>query len=185
MNKIYKGYCRVEEVIVGIGLSLIVALTFTNAILRLFDHPIVSVDDISKLLFSWSAFLGADVALRHSRLVGMDIVVKKFPIRVQKIVAIIVHIIMILLLLVLTVNAFKSVPWARPFYTLGISFGTVYISVPVCAILMIFTCIIRIFKIASHFTDDEYSLKKDNPDAIFTKIKSRLSQAPAAEQKGE
>ena len=84
MNKVYKYYCKVEEVLVGIGMSTIVALTFLNAVLRIFNNPITYTDDASMLLFSWTAFLGADVAMRHLRLVGMDIVSKKFPPKGQK-----------------------------------------------------------------------------------------------------
>ena len=83
MNKVYQFYCKIEEVLVGAGFVIIVALTFLNAVLRLFDMPIIYADDISMLLFSWTAFMGADVAMRHCRLVGMDIVTKKFSPKMQ------------------------------------------------------------------------------------------------------
>ena len=108
MNKVYKYYCKVEEVLVGIGMSTIVALTFLNAVLRLFDKPIIYADDVSLLLFSWTAFLGADVAMRHLRLVGMDIVSKKFSPKGQKVLAIIVYILIIIILAILILGALKS-----------------------------------------------------------------------------
>ena len=37
MNKVYQFYCKIEEVLVGAGFVIIVALTFLNAVLRLFD----------------------------------------------------------------------------------------------------------------------------------------------------
>ena len=79
MENIYKIYCRVEEVIVGISFVSIVILVFIAAFFRQFDNPIVWADDIAKFLFAWTAFLGAVVAMRYSRLVCVDIIVKNLP----------------------------------------------------------------------------------------------------------
>ena len=79
MKKVYEIYCKVEEGIVGLGFITVVALTFMNAVLRVFKMPIVYADDICLLLFSWTAFLGADVSMRYCRLVGMDLVARRFP----------------------------------------------------------------------------------------------------------
>ncbi|NLV58531.1 MAG: TRAP transporter small permease [Clostridiales bacterium] len=166
MNKVYKYYCKVEEVLVGIGMSTIVALTFLNAVLRLFDKPIIYADDVSLLLFSWTAFLGADVAMRHLRLVGMDIVSKKFSPKGQKVLAIIVYILIIIILAILILGGFKimKINGNRPFNTLanfGIGYGAVTAAMPVCGILMILTCLIKIGKLLIHFKDDSYTLKAD------------------------
>lgn len=68
LKMIYRWYCRLEEVVVGAGFLVIVGLTFTNAVLRVFNKPIITADDICLLLFGWVAFIGADVAMRYSRL---------------------------------------------------------------------------------------------------------------------
>jgi len=166
MNKVYRFYCKVEEVLVGTGFIAIVALTFLNAVLRLFDKPIIYADDLSMLLFSWTAFLGADVAMRHLRLVGMDIVSKKFPPKVQKILAIIVYIVMIGILIILIRGGFKimAVNGNRPFNTLanfGIGYGAVTAALPICGIMMILTCLTKIGKLLVHYKDDSFTLKAD------------------------
>ena len=58
---------------------------------------------------------------------------------------------------------------ARPFNTLasfGINYGAVTASLPVGSAMMILTCITKIWKIVTHFGDDSYSVRKDNPDVV-------------------
>ena len=167
-QKAYRIYCRVEEIIVGTFFATIVGLTFINAVLRTMNRPIVTTDDICLLLFSWTALLGADVALRYSRLVGMDMLVSKFPPKLQKFFQILVFVIMITAMLLFSrygiLLARKN--WSRFLNTLPISYGWVTISFPVSCCLMIFTSILKIKKIAANFKDDSYNVRKDNPDIV-------------------
>lgn len=168
IKKLYKGFCFAEEVVVGITFSTIVALTFMNVILRrFFNAPIVTADDINMLLFSWSAFLGADVALRYSRLVGMDMIVTKFPAKVQKLLQIVVYLIMIGAFLLFAQSGFElaEANWKRGYNSLPISYSWATLSLPVSCILMTMTCCVKIGKIIVNFKDDSYNVKKDNDDA--------------------
>lgn len=170
MNKIYKLYCKAEEALVGLFFIVIVALTFMNAVLRLLGSPIIYADDICMLLFSWTALMGADVAMRYCRLVGMDILTSKLNAKVQKIIGLIVQVIMIVMLVVLIKGGIKIVKLngSRPFNTLesfGIRYGAVTTAIPVCCSMMILTCVTKIFKLITHINDDEFTLKKDAADA--------------------
>lgn len=167
-KKIYKVYCRVEDIIVGAGFITIVGLTFLNAVLRAFDRPITTVDDVNLLLFGWVAFLGADVALRYSRLVGMDILTSKLPPKTQKVLQVVVYAIMIGALIVFAKHGFALAAsnWKRFYNSLPISYGYVTLSLPICSLLMILTCTIKIFKIVTNFSDDSYNVRKDNPDLV-------------------
>jgi TRAP-type C4-dicarboxylate transport system permease small subunit len=167
-QKVYRVYCRVEECIVGACFITVVGLTFLNATLRLFGHPIITTDDICLLLFSWAALLGADVALRYSRLVGMDILVSKLPPGLQKFLQIVVYIIIIGAAILFMRSGFvlANKNWKRIFNSLPISYGWVTLSFPVCCCLMIFTSVLKIIKVATHFGDDSYNVRKDNPDIV-------------------
>lgn len=183
MNKVYKVYCKTEEVLVGAGFVIIVALTFLNALLRVFDMPIIYADDISMLLFSWTAFLGADVAMRHLRLVGMDIVSKKFSPKVQKILAMVVYTLMIAMLIILIRGGIKimQINGNRPFNTLasfGVGYGAVTAALPVCAVMMIITCLTKIFALIRHFGDADFTLKKDVPDEGLGEENAGSDQLP-------
>ena len=183
MNKIYKLYCKAEEVLVGLFFIVIVALTFMNAMLRLFGAPIIYADDICMLLFSWTALMGADVAMRYCRLVGMDIVTSKMKPKTQKVIGVVVQVLMIAMLVVLIKGGVKIVKLngKRPFNTLeafGIRYGYVTTSIPVCCSMMIFTCITKIFKLITHINDDEFTLKKDAADAKLGEENMGVGETP-------
>lgn len=169
LKKIYKIYCLLESIIAGVGFFAIVVLTLLNAILRTtVDKPIIFVDDLNLLLFSWVAFLGADVALRHCRLVGMDILTSKLPQKVQKALQLIVYVIMIGALLMFARYGYELAMgnWARFYNSLPISYGWATLSLPVCSILMVMTCLIQMGKLLMHFGDDSYTLKRDVIDPV-------------------
>ncbi len=166
MRKFYRTFCKCEEVFVGTIFVSIVALVFIAAFFRQFSRPIVWADDVAKLLFSWAAFLGADVAMRHSRLVGVDIIVKKLPRKVAKVVQVFVFFLIVLLLASfvfygtkLTIEGFD-----RSFQTLSnVSYSYVTVSLPVSSALMIITASTKVQKIIKNFKDDGYEVLKDMP----------------------
>ena len=171
MKKVYEAYCKAEEIIVGIIFISIVILIFSAAFFRQFDKPIVWADDIAKFLFSWAAFLGADVAMRYSRLVGVDMLVKKFSGKVIKIIQIFVFSIIIALLIAFvlfgTRLSIQSVD--RSFQTLSwLSYSVVTSSLPVSSLLMILTAVLKIIKIIKNFKDDEYNVLRDIPGSKKT-----------------
>ena len=169
IKNIYRWYCRIEVVIVGIGFASIVALTFSNAVLRQLNMPISTVDDICLLLFGWVAFAGADVAMRYSRLVGMDILTAKLPAKPQKVIQLVVFVIMIVALAALAYYGFSLAisNWSRSFSSnLPFSYGFVTLSLPICSLLMILTASIKVGKVLINFKDDSYNVRKDNPDII-------------------
>ena len=167
-QKAYKVYCRAQEIIIGTFFATIVLLTFINAVLRTMNRPIPTTDDICSLLFAWAALLGADVALRYSRLVGMDIMVTKFSPKWQKNFQLLVYLIMIvaMALFIRYGVALASRNWLRFLNTLPISYGWVTLSFPVGCGMMIFTSIVKIAKILSHYNDDSYNVRKDNRDVV-------------------
>ena len=173
MKKAYKYFCKFEEMVVGIIFVAIVVLIFGAAFFRQFDRPIVWADDIAKFLFSWAAFLGADVAMRYSRLVGVDIIVRKLPAKAAKVLQLIVFTIIIVLLMAFVYYGIRlsieSVD--RDFQTLSnFSYSIVTVSLPIASILMILTASIKIGKIAKNFKDDDYNVLRDNPDYENTNV---------------
>ena len=166
MKTAYRIYCRIEEIFVGLCFFGVVALTFFNAMLRYFGKPIVVAEDACLLLFPWAAFIGADVALRYSRLVGMDLVLRKMEPKTQKSVQLLIFAILITGMLIIIPLGFKLAAsnWNRVLNSLPISYGFVTISLPTACILMIFTSIIKMTRIIANFKDDNYDFKKDNPE---------------------
>ena len=65
---------RVTEWIMALMLAVMVGLVFGNVVLRyVFNSGIVAAEEIARLMFVWLVFLGATVALRHQRHLGLEI----------------------------------------------------------------------------------------------------------------
>lgn len=166
MLRLYRRFCKAEEIVTSVIFASIVALIFTAAFFRVFDRPLVWADDIAKLLFSWSAFLGADIALRHSRLVGVDILVKKFKPKARKFTELVVFSIMLIILasFVYYGTRLSIENWDRSFQTLSfMSYSMVTLSLPVSSLLMIISSSTKFVRVLRNFKDDDYEVRKDNP----------------------
>ena len=148
MKKLYKAFCNVEELICGGILCAIVALAFATAVGRCVNHPISWTVEMCQFLLSWLAFLGADLALRQGSILGVDIIMRRMPKKVQAIVKIITNLIILVMLIAFVkygINLCKS-NYKRSFKTMGISYSWATASLPVASVLMSITIIVEIIK---------------------------------------
>ncbi len=145
----YKQFCTIEQIFSNILLVTITVLVFLSAVARTVGHPLNWAVDISLLLFAWQVFIGGDIAVRNTNLIGVEILADKFPPRVQKILKISFF---ILIIMFLSVLVYFGVPlllqnWKRLFQVLPISYSWCTLSVPVGALLMIISSGIRLFEL--------------------------------------
>lgn len=166
MKKLYKWYCTIEVVLVAASFFAIIVMTFANAVLRVFNHPIVASDDICTLLFAWVSFMGADIALRANRLVGMDLMTTKLPPRAQKFLQLIVYLVMAATFVMFIIKGCQLavMNWDRYFNTLPISYGVVTMSLPVCGVQILLTIAIKVSVLIRHWRDDAFTIKMHDPD---------------------
>ncbi|MCL2018877.1 MAG: TRAP transporter small permease [Oscillospiraceae bacterium] len=146
LKKFYRLFCKAEEIIVSLFIVAITLLVFSSAILRTINHPINWAQDLSLLLFAWVVFLSGDVALRRADFLRVDMLARKFPLKMQEFLYWLWYIIAIGFLGILVVY---GIPLAienakRPFQTLGLSYSWATMSVPVGSALMIVTIIIKL-----------------------------------------
>ena len=146
--KVYRGFCILEETIVAVSVAAITFLVFASAIARGLNHPINWAVDISLLLLAWLVFLGADTALRRSDFIRVDILLRKLSPEVQKFLYYFFYIIIILFLAMLVVYGIPlSIEnYQRSFQALALSYSWATISVPVGALFMIVTIVIKLVK---------------------------------------
>ncbi len=147
MKTLYRYFCQIEEAAVKVFLCAIVFFVFSSALGRTFKHPINWAVDLSLLLFAWLVFLGADMALRNTDLVNVDLFVKKIPPTLRKKINIALNSIIFLFLASLV---WFGVPLAlesskRLFQTLGISYSWATVSVPIGAVLMMISTGIKLY----------------------------------------
>jgi len=99
-------------------------------------------------------FFGSDIALRGPGLIGVDLIVKKFPFTVQKVIDIIFKIAIIVFLVILVLNGITMTidGWDREITTLGISYSFVTLAVPVGSFFMTISMVLNLIKSVKELT---------------------------------
>lgn len=148
MKKIYDCFVKAEELLACLSLAGIVGLMFLSAVMRKFGLPLNWAGDFSLLLFTWSCFFGADLAIREKSLVNVDMLLNKFPVKVQKVIRILCHIASMALLVSFV---YFGIPLciesvARKFSNMNLSYSWATASVPAGSVLMLITSLINLFK---------------------------------------
>lgn len=148
MKKLYEKFCWLEQVLANVLLAGIMALVFIAAMARTFKHPINWAQDAALVAFAWLVFFGSDLAVRNTGLIGIDLLQKKFPAGVRKVMDILFKLIIIgfLVLLVIYGVVMVQTGYQRQINTLHISYAWVTASVPVGAVLMIISTATKLWE---------------------------------------
>jgi TRAP-type C4-dicarboxylate transport system permease small subunit len=147
VTKLYDYLCEVEAFVARITLWGMVILIFAAGVARLLKYPINWAIDMSTCLFAWSCFLSADVAWRENKLMSVDVLVKFYPDNLKRFMNLFNYIILVGFFLYLIFfgmwlsyttreRTFQGIP--------GFSYTWVTLSVPVGAIFLLLTAVIRI-----------------------------------------
>jgi len=163
LEAVYRGFCKAEETIVAVFVAVITFLIFISALARGIGHPINWAPDTSLLLLSWVVFLGADTALRRADFIRVDMLLLRFPPKLQKFLYYLYYagIIAFLLLIIRFGIPLSLENTKRNFQGMEISYSWATISAPVGAALMILTIILKLIK---HWK--EKSIKSEGKEAI-------------------
>ncbi len=146
MKKIYTSFCAFEEKFANAMLVLIAVLVFSSALARTFRNPINWAQDIALLAFAWLVFIGGDIAVRKTKLVGIDMLYGRLPLAMQKTLTVVFSSLIILFLALLVFYGFilVSESMQRTMNTLTISYAWCTLAVPVGSMLMIISSIIKL-----------------------------------------
>lgn len=145
--RIYDLIGKVELFVARVSMALMVALIFVASVARFIGKPINWAVDMTTFLFAWACFLSADVAWRTDRLMSVDVFLAKFSEKTKKhirllnyfiITVFLVYLVYFGLLLSYTTRArtFQGIP--------GFSYTWVTLSVPIGALLMLMTTLLKI-----------------------------------------
>ena len=147
MKKFYEKFCKAEVAVASICLITCVSVIFISALLRVIGHPINWATDLSLLLFTWSTFMGADIAFRAGKLVNVDILANMLPDCMRKWNKIVIYSVCLMFLCALVyLGLIQSVKtWHRSFNGISwLSYTWVTLSVPVCCLSMVVTTLLKI-----------------------------------------
>ena len=93
---VYKGLERIIRYLVLVLLSLMVIIVFANVVSRYYLHfSLAWSEEVARFMLVWLVFLGSFLAYVNDEHLGLDILVKKFPPLLRKIVAIGVNLLVI------------------------------------------------------------------------------------------
>ncbi|MBP5385288.1 MAG: TRAP transporter small permease [Lachnospiraceae bacterium] len=148
MSKFYHFFVKVEELIACLLLAGIVSLMFLSAVLRKAGLPLNWAGDTSLLLFTWACFLGADLTMREKSMVNVDMLLNRFPVKVQKVIRIVCHIAAMALLFSFI---YYGIPLCiesveRKFSNMNLSYSWASASVPAGSLLLLVTSGINLVK---------------------------------------
>ena len=161
MKKFYQAFCKAEEIIAMFLLGGLSTLVFISALMRTIKHPLNWAQDVALVAFAWLIFFGSDIAVRGAGLIGIDMLVKHFPKKVQKGIDIVFKIMIIVFLAVLVFYGIKmtATGWKRQITALHISYSWVTMAVPTGAFFMIISTVIKLVERIQTPADQE--MKKE------------------------
>lgn len=120
---------RILEGILAIIIAILSCIIFINIILRYGFHPsILSIDELSRLLFVWLTFIGAIVAYMDNSHVQVTFLVEKLSPANQQRVSLLTHTLILLLCLGLAWGAIEKTAqdWSNLSPILGVPVGLMY-----------------------------------------------------------
>ena len=149
LQKFYDKVCKIEVFIAVSCLSISVLALFTATILRVIRRPIQWGLDVALLLFTWSIFLGVDIAFRKKSLVRVDYFINKLPPKAKLITELMIYALIIAALVFMIYNGAKLViiSRARVFNGLpNLSYSWVTASIPVSMFLMLIEALKQVYE---------------------------------------
>jgi TRAP-type transport system small permease protein len=147
MQILYGWVLKLEAILAGTLLLLMVALIFLGGVARTLGHPLNWTIDLATCSFAWGCFLCADVAWRRDALMSVDLLAGRVPHRVARVVFYANHLI-ISLFLVYVIYGGTWLSWvsrARSFQGIpGVSYSWVTASIVVGGTLLLTTTLLKI-----------------------------------------
>jgi TRAP-type C4-dicarboxylate transport system permease small subunit len=147
MRTLYGWALKLEAVLAGTFLLLMVALIFLGGVARMLGHPLNWTIDLATCAFAWGCFLCADIAWRRDALMSIDLLAGRLPPGVARLVFYANHVI-ISLFLIYVIYAGAWLSWvsrARSFQGIpGVSYSWVTASIVVGGVLLLTTTLLKI-----------------------------------------
>jgi TRAP-type C4-dicarboxylate transport system permease small subunit len=146
-----KALSRAAENLLFVLFAVMVFIVFVNVVARyVFQSSIVESEELARYSFVWASFLGAVFALNEEGHIGVDMVVKKLPPSLQKVVLVFAYLCMLVFSALCVwygyVLAESTFGWPSP--ATGIPYGYVGLIVPITFAAML---VIVIRKLVAQF----------------------------------
>ncbi|WP_119303081.1 TRAP transporter small permease [Dongia deserti] len=146
MRRIHAWLGKMEAILAGVLLILMVGLLFLGGFARMAHHPLNWTVDFATCFFAWACFLCADIAWRQGGLMSIDFAINRLPEKARRLVRYANYLLISGFLVYLAVAGtwLSYVSRARSFQGIpDISYSWVTMSLPVGACLLLITTILK------------------------------------------
>jgi len=147
MQAAYLFIRRLEAVLAGTFLLLMVALIFAGGVARMLGHPLNWTIDLATCFFAWGCFLCADIAWRRDALMSIEVLTQRLPQKAAR-ALLYANYLIISAFLAYVIYAGIWLSWvsrARSFQGIpGVSYSWVTASIAVGGALLLVTTLIKI-----------------------------------------
>jgi TRAP-type C4-dicarboxylate transport system permease small subunit len=161
------------NIVTAIALFLMTIFVFGNVVLRyLFNSGITWSEEASRFLFIWMTFLGAIVAFRHNQHLGVDLLVKRFPRPVKKIVYILINIVIAFMLWLIFDGGLKLIGMNTENIApaTGIPMSYIFASSVIMSIGMFLVLIFNLYRVLKHDNAIDELTKVHAEDEVFEQL---------------
>lgn len=150
---------KVETALVCFGLMLLITTVFLAAVLRFFGVDMSISTDLAQLTFAWVSFIGADLAMRQEKHMGVDMLINKFSVKVRNVIFLFSYILILAFLVFAVYYGINLciINAARKYNTLYISYSFATASCPVGCALMTITAVKHIVQYIRNIVKNDYS----------------------------
>lgn len=108
MKNVWNKVKKVDLVLSGICLAVLVLLTMLGVIMRyFFNNPLTWLEEVQKALMVWIAFYAGSVAFRMQGHVAIEILVDAMPKNAQKVMEYLISAVVVIILLFIGYNGYS------------------------------------------------------------------------------
>ena len=137
MGKLLDRLIEAACAIAVVALTVIVSLqVFNRFVLK---APLAWSEDLAMLLFQWVVFLGASLGVKRMRHFGIELVVRKFPVRMRHWVELATPVVMAIVALVMIVQGWTLLSFnrTRTFPTMDLTYTWAFLPIPLAGVLIL------------------------------------------------
>lgn len=148
---------KIVGYIVGIMLAAMSIIIIAQILCRfVFEFPLTWSEEAARFLMVYTVFLGASLALRHHRMIAIEILPEYLKPKARKMLKIAIMLISIVFFIILLVQGIDmlEIVQRQASAALGISMDIPYMAIPLGALLMIINAIAVIVELVTNQHDD-------------------------------
>ena len=176
MQKLSKAISNLLNIAIAFSLAVMSILVFGNVVLRyLFNSGITWSEEMSRFLFIWLIFLGSIAGLKDNEHLGVDMLVKRLPAKLKKVVYAISNLLILYILWLVLDGSWKmtllNMDSVAP--ATGLPMAFVYGIGVIAAIGMGIIILRNLFRVLSgKTTADELVMSKESEELLDSSAKT-------------